>query len=192
MCYGKCMSRKEIVTQIPEPPISRFIFADTRLAWIWIILRIYVGWIWLEAGWEKIMNPVWVGPKAGLALGGFAHGALAKTTGAHADVSGWYAAWLAHVVIPNAAVFSYIVSFGELFVGIGLILGIFTGIAAFFGAFMNMNYLFAGTISVNPIMFVIELFLILAWRVAGWYGLDRFVLSFLGTPWHPGSAFKKK
>lgn len=26
--------------------------------------------------------------------------------------------------------------------------------------------------------------LILAWRNAGWYGLDRFVLPALGTPWH--------
>jgi len=186
------MSRKEAVTQIPEPSIARFLFADTRLALVWIVLRVYVGWIWLEAGWEKIMNPVWVGPKAGMAVAGFAHGALAKTTGAHADVSAWYASWLQHVVIPNAAVFSYMVAFGEFLVGIGLILGLFTGIAAFFGAFMNMNYLFAGTISVNPIMFVIELVLILAWRVAGWFGLDRYILPLLGTPWYPGSAFKKK
>jgi thiosulfate dehydrogenase [quinone] large subunit len=178
--------------QIPEPALSKFLFADTRFAFVWLPLRLYVGWIWLEAGYEKIINPVWVGSKAGLAVAGFSHAALAKTTGAHPDVSIWYAWWLEYVVIPNAAVFSYIVAFGELFVGIGLILGLFTGIAAFFGAFMNMNYLFAGTVSVNPIMFLIELFLILAWRVAGWWGLDRFILSFLGTPWQPGSAFKKK
>ncbi|HEX8932308.1 MAG TPA: DoxX family membrane protein, partial [Patescibacteria group bacterium] len=151
-----------------------------------------VGWIWLQAGYEKVINPMWVGSKAGVAVAGFAHGALTKTAGAHPDVSSWYASWLQNIVIPNAAIFSYIVAFGELLVGIGLILGLFTGIAAFFGAFMNMNYLFAGTVSVNPIMFVIELFLILAWRVAGWWGFDRFLLAFLGTPWQPGSAFKKK
>ena len=26
----------------------------------------------------------------------------------------------------------------------------------------------------------------LAWKVAGYYGLDRYVLPLLGTPWHPG------
>ncbi len=186
------MSRKEEVTQIPEPPISRFIFADTRLAWMWVILRIYVGWIWLEAGWEKVTSPVWVGPHAGGAIAGFIHGALSKTAGAHPDVSGWYAAWLKDVILPNAAAFSHVVAFGELLVGVGLILGAFTGIAAFFGTFMNMSYLFAGTVSVNPIMVLIQLFLILAWRVAGWYGFDRYILPLLGTPWFPGKLFKGK
>jgi len=192
LCYVKYMSKKEFVTQIPEPSLSRFLFADTRLAWLWVILRIYVGWIWLEAGWTKVMSPAWVGSKAGIAVAGFVHGALAKTTGAHPDVSGWYAVWLKDVVLPNASIFSHVVAYGEVLVGVGLILGAFTGIAAFFGAFMNMSYLFAGTVSVNPIMVLIQLFLILAWRVAGWWGLDRFILPLLGTPWLPGSAFKKK
>src|SRR6185436_20181202 len=131
-------------------------------------------------------------PKAGVAVAGFVHGALEKTAGAHPDVSGWYAVWLKDVILPNASLFSHIVAYGEVLVGVGLILGIFTGIAAFFGSFMNMSYLFAGTVSVNPIMVLIQLFLILAWRVAGWVGLDRYILPLLGTPWHPGSAFKKK
>lgn len=179
------------VTQIPEPPLSRFFFADTRFAWLWVILRVYVGWIWLEAGWSKVMSPVWTGDKAGVAVAGFVHGAIAKTAGAHPDVSGWYAVWLKDIILPNASLFSHIVAYGELLVGIGLILGIFTGVAAFFGAFMNMSYLFAGTVSVNPIMVLIQLFLILSWRVAGWIGVDRFILPLLGTPWYPGKLFKK-
>jgi thiosulfate dehydrogenase [quinone] large subunit len=58
-----------------------------------------------------------------------------------------------------------------------------TGVAAFFGAMMNMSFLLAGTVSSNPVMFVIAIFLIMAWKVAGWYGLDRFALPRLGTPW---------
>lgn len=185
------MSKKEFVTHIPEPWIAKFLFADTRLAWIWVALRVYVGWIWLEAGWEKVINPVWTGSKAGIAVSGFVERALTKTAGAHPDVSGWYASWLKDVILPNASTFSYIVAYGELLVGIGLILGAFTGIAAFFGSFMNMSYLFAGTVSVNPIMVLIQLFLILAWRVAGWFGLDRFILPLLGTPWKPGKLFRK-
>ncbi len=185
------MSKKEFVTQIPEPPLSRFLFADTRMGWLWTILRIYIGWQWLYAGYEKVISPVWVGPKAGMAIEGFLMGALKKTSGAHPDVSGWYAEFIKSFVLHHTVLFSYMVSFGELFVGIALILGLFTGLAAFFGGFMNMNYLFAGTISTNPFMFVIELLLILAWRVAGWYGLDRYILPLLGTPWQPGKAFKK-
>jgi len=182
----------EAVTSLPEPPLSKFLFADTRLSWVWLILRVYVSWTWLQAGYEKVMSPMWVGPHAGGALKGFVAGALPKATGAHPDVSGWYAVWLKDVVLPNAGLFSHLVAFGELAVGLGLLFGLFTGIAAFFGATMNMNYLFAGTVSVNPILLLIELFLILAWRVAGWIGLDRWVLPMLGTPWKPGPFFSSK
>ncbi len=176
--------------QIPEPALSRFLFADTRLAWLWIVIRLYVGWEWVTAGYEKITGG-WVGAKAGTALIGFLQGALVKASGAHPDVQSWYGIFLKQIIIPHAVGFSYVVSFGELAVGIALIIGIFTGIAAFFGAFMNMNYLLAGTVSINPILFLLELFLILAWRVAGWYGFDRWLLPLLGTPWQPGQMFKK-
>ncbi len=171
---------------IDEPPISRLVFADTRSSWVWLIIRIYVGWQWLYAGWEKIIGGGWIGTNAGPALNGFLQGALSKSTGAHPDVQTWYVWFLQHVVVPHVTIWSNVVAIGELMVGIGLILGILTGIAAFFGLFMNLNYLLAGTVSVNPILFTLSIGLILAWRVAGWIGLDRFLLPRLGTPWKPG------
>ncbi len=177
--------------EIPEPRLSKLLFSNTKISWIWFIIRIYVGWAWLVSGWGKVNNPVWVGEKAGTAVSGFLNNALTKTSGAHPDVQGWYAFFVENVALPNAEIFSYMVAFGELFVGIGLILGAFTGIAAFFGAFMNMNFLFAGTVSVNPMLFLLELFIVLAWKTAGWYGLDRFILPFLGVPWKLGKLFKK-
>ena len=41
-------------THIPEPPIAKFLFADTRMAWFWLIVRVYVGYQWLTAGLEKL------------------------------------------------------------------------------------------------------------------------------------------
>ena len=82
-------------------------------------------------------------------------------------------------------------SWGEFLVGMALILGLFTGIAAFFGSFMNMNYLLAGTVSTNPILLVVALLLVLAWKTAGWWGLDRWLLPALGTPWRPGAVFQE-
>lgn len=179
-------------TQIPEPGFSRFLFADTRFSWFWLLVRLYVGWEWLYAGWEKYHNPVWVGDKAGVAVKGFLMGALQKSSGAHPDVQGWYASFIQNTAIPHSALISHLVTYGEILVGVALILGIFTGIAAFFGTFMNLNYLLAGTVSTNPILFVLQLFIILAWRTAGWLGLDRYVLPALGTPWQAGTLFKKK
>lgn len=94
----------------------------------------------------------------------------------------WYAVFLKSVVLPNAQLWSYLVTFGEVLVGIALILGLFTGIAAFFGSIMNLNYLLAGTVSTNPVLFVIATLLVLAWKIAGWWGLDRWVLPLWVSP----------
>ncbi len=177
-------------TEIPEPSLSRFLFADTRLAPLWALLRIYLGWSWLQAGWGKLTNPagVWVGDKAGAAVGGFLNSALGKTTGEHPDVTGWYAWFIQNVALPNAKVFSYLVAFGETLVGIALILGLFTGIAAFFAGLMNAAFLLAGTVSSNPWMFIVATWLVLAWRTAGYVGLDFWLLPKLGVPRAPGSS----
>ena len=44
-----------------------------------------------------------------------------------------------------------VITVGEILVGLGLIFGVLTGIAAFFGRLMNVNYLKAGTVSTNPL-----------------------------------------
>lgn len=166
---------------VPENPVSRFLFSDTRSAWIWLIVRLYVGYEWLKAGWKKVTAPAWTGEEAGTAVTGYLQGALVRAE--EGIVSGWYAAFLENVALPNAKLFSYLVAYGELLVGLGLVLGLFTGIAAFFGGFMNVAFLFAGTLSSNPLLFVLATWLVLAWKNAGWYGLDRWALPLLGTPW---------
>lgn len=173
-----------------DPPIAKALFGDTRWAWIWLILRLYAGYEWITAGVEKLQSPAWVGGQAGTAMTGFVQGALSKASGAHPAVQSWYASFLQGAVLPNVVAWSYLISIGETLVGIGLVLGIFTGITAFFGSIMNMNYLLAGAVSTNPILFAIETFLVLAWKIAGWWGLDRWILPLLGTPWKPGRIFE--
>ena len=155
-----------------------FIFTDKRFSWFWLLARLYLGWEWLQAGLEKITNPAWVGNGAGKALGGFIQNALTKTTGPHPDVQDWYAGLLHYFVVPHPAFWSYLVAGGEVLVGVGLILGFLTGISAFFGAFMNLNYLLAGTVSINPTMFTLAIGIMLAWKVAGHIGLDRFFIPY--------------
>ena len=161
----------------PQWKLSRFIFGDTRITLLWLGLRVYIGVIWISAGWQKWQDPAWTGQNAGAAVTGFLHAALAKTVGEHPDVSQWYATFINSIALPHATLFSYLVTYGEICVGLGLILGLFTGIAAFFGLVMNFNYLFAGTVSINPLFVLIEIPLILAWRVSGYIGLDRYVFK---------------
>ena len=84
-------------THIPEPRIARFLFADTRIAPVWLILRLWLGYQWLQAAWGKWTEGGWVGKGAGGAVKGFAQGAIAQTTGEHPQVTGWYADFLVHL-----------------------------------------------------------------------------------------------
>ncbi len=123
------------------------------------------------------------GPNDGAAIAGFAKHAATLSTGAHSAVLSWYASFLQNIVEPNAVFFAYLVTFGEVLLGIGLIVGALTGIAALFGLVMNFNYPLANAVSTYPILGVLALFVILAWRIAGYYGVDRYRLPILGTPW---------
>lgn len=174
--------------EFPEPAISRFFTGSTGSSALWFVVRMYVGAEWLLAGWEKVLSPAW--GTSGKALSGFVAGALAKTSGANPAVQGWYASFLHDFVLPNAGLFSFLVTWGEVAVGLGILLGILTGIAAGFGVLMNLNYLLAGTVSVNPILGMVGLFLVFSWRVCGWIGLDRWLLPALGLPWKPGTLFQ--
>ena len=154
---------------------------------VWLIARLWLGYEWLMAGYEKVFgegSAAYVGSKAGSGVAGFLKGALAKSTlnptlpaaqAAHPTVQTWYAYLVRDVFLPNATLFSYLVAFGELLVGIALIVGIFTHFAAVMGVVMNLAYLFAGTTSTNPNMLVVGLVILLAGGVAvGYYGLDFF------------------
>lgn len=186
-----------VVSYIPPLPLARFLFTDTRMAWFWLLVRLYVGYQWLTSGWEKLTGrsitfdsfgkiadggPWLLTGHDGTSIHSFVNNALAHTGGTHPTVQTWYAVFLQHVVSPNATVFAYLVSMGEFLVGIGLILGAFTGVAALFGVFMNMNYMLAGSLSINPVLTLLGILLVLAWRISGYYGLDRWLLPLLILP----------
>lgn len=174
----------------PEPRFSKFLFASKIMAPFWTVVRIYLGFLWLRSGLGKVTDPGWVGPEAGGAVRGFLGGALELTTGDHPSVQGWYAWLIENLFIPNAFVMSHLVAFGEVSIGIALVVGFLTGISAFTGGLMNAAFLLAGTVSANPVMFILATWLVLAWRVAGYYGLDYFILPRLGAP--AGSEFGAK
>lgn len=165
-------------------------FRDKRFAVLWTVLRIWLGYEWISAAIEKISNPTWVGSKAGVAITGFLKGALAKATGDHPLVQGWYANFIQSVALPNAKVFSYLVAFGELLVGISLILGALTIVGLLAGAFMNLNYMLAGTTSTNPNLYTVAILLIAAGANAYIFGLDRFILPKLCKLFNKNSNIK--
>jgi thiosulfate dehydrogenase (quinone) large subunit len=169
---------------IQDPPIARFFFQSTMAAWLWLVVRVYVGYDFLTAGFHKFSTSAWM-DGSGQGIMGFWKGALGTTpAGAPVITFDWYRGFLQFLVDTNSAGwFSYVIVFGELAVGIGLILGAFTGLAAAGGLLMNMAFLLAGTTSTNPVLAILGVLLILAWKNAGYIGLDRYLLPLLGTPW---------
>jgi thiosulfate dehydrogenase [quinone] large subunit len=194
---------KETV-HIEEPKLARFLFASPAAAPIWLVARIWLGYQWLHAGWEKITGTgggtftwhwgytqeSWLRSSAGLK--GFAGFALKGAGGDHAAVNyGWYAAFLRYIE-RSGAWLAPVIAIGEFLIGVALIVGLFTAIAAFFGGMLNVSFGLAGVAGVNPAFFVIEALLILAWRNAGYLGADRYGLPALGTPWRPGKLFRRE
>ena len=182
------MSRAEVVSPegevlIPDPPFARSLFNTTKFAWLWLILRLYPGYTWLTAGWGKLNDPAWM--QGGVALKGFWANAVAiPESGSPPITYEWYRSFLQFMLDNDWYTwFAPLLAVTEFVVGLLLLLGAFTGLAAFAGSFLNLNFMLAGTASINPVLFTISILLMLAWKVAGWYGLDRWLLPRLGTPW---------
>jgi thiosulfate dehydrogenase [quinone] large subunit len=167
---------------IADPPLIHKLLSTTSFSWLWLIVRLYVGYKWISAGWEKLSGGTWA---SGEALKGFWTNAAKLPADSKPPIAyDWYRAFIQYMLDNGWYTwFADVVMWGELLVGVALILGAFVGIAAFFGAFMNWNYIMAGSASTNGLLFTLAILLMMAWKVAGWYGLDRFLLPALGTPW---------
>ena len=168
---------------IEDPKIAKFLFSDVRMGWVWLVVRVWLGYQWIEAGLHKVTDPAWV--STGAALKGFWTKAVTiPETGKAPIAFDWYRDFL-NFLLSNEAYtwFGKMIAFGELLVGIGLVVGAFVGIAAFFGALMNWSFIMAGAASTNGLLLIAAVVLILAWKVAGYIGADYFLLRKLGVPW---------
>ena len=72
---------------------------------------------------------------------GFAHGGFQKYLAGYIDGSavGWYRPFLSTIVLPHAVSLGYAVGVLELFLGISLLLGLWTRPASALGAFYMLN-----------------------------------------------------
>ena len=168
---------------IEDPPFARLLFNDTRFSSVWFVIRVLIGLSWLQSGVGKLGNPAWM--ETGAALQGFWNNAVAiPETGRPAIAFDWYRGFIQGMLDNGSYVwFAKLVAFGETMIGVALVLGAFVGVAALFAAFMNWNFVMAGAASTNALMGLGAVLLVLAWKNAGYYGLDYFLLPLLGTPW---------
>ena len=175
--------RKQRPSVVQDPSTARLLFSGTRFAWLWLVMRVYLGWLWLDSGRAKLQDDRWM--DGGLAVKGFWERSVQAPEQSRPPLAyDWYRDILQFMLDHEWYTWvGPIVAVGETLIGIALILGFATGIAAFLGSVLNINFMIAGTASTNPFLFVLAIVLMLAWKTAGWIGLDRWVLPIVGKPW---------
>lgn len=152
--------------------------AFSRIKWAWAErrneltmtgLRLTVALLWIHSAWGKITNA------------NFASSFRATNTSfASKTPFGFYKDFLNGFVIPNADWFAWFLAYGELLVGVALLLGILTNVGALTGFFMNLNFWLAAgyaggsTGSVNIAMGAAAVMFLLS-PGAKWLSLDRWL-----------------
>ncbi len=187
-----------------EPGFVKPLLGSPVMGVVWFFLRVYLGWQWLSAGWHKVSGDSGIGwvrdgavngrfVNAGDNILGFwTRAAAIPQTGKPPITYDWYRDFLQFMIDHRwNGWMAYVIAYGEVLLGLALVLGAFTGFAAFFGATMNFNFMLAGSASTNPLPFAVALLMVLAWKVAGYVGLDRWLLPALGTPWQAGRLFHR-
>src|SRR3954451_14530448 len=142
-------------------------------AGILTVLRLYIGYSWITAGYHKLAG--------GFDASGFLKGAIANPVKGPdgSVVYGWYIDFLQHFALPNVDIFNTIVPLGEFLVGLGLLLGCLTTAAMFFGLVMNFSFFLAGTVSHIPTDLFLGAIILFSGYNAGRIGLDRWVVPFI-------------
>src|SRR5215213_4054192 len=177
--------------QFDDPASWRLLLGNVYVAIIWMPIRFFVGLDWVAAGEHKVRDSAWM--SGGTALKGYWERATTVPEGRPSSPAGtyaWFEDFLRYMLNHEWYTwFAKVIAVGELLIGIGLIVGALVGIAAFFGTLMNFNFQLAGSASTNPVLFGLGVFIVLGWKVAGYWGLDRYLLTAVGTPWRRGSLF---
>ena len=177
---------------IEDPAFIKALFNDVRFSVLWLIARVWIGWEWLQAGLHKVGDVGWTGD--GSALKAYWERAVAIPEQGRPAISfDWYRGFLQFLIDTESWTwFAKLITYGEVLVGIGLIVGAFVGIAAFFGGLMNFSFMLAGSASTNPVLFIIAIGLMFAWKIAGFIGADYFLLNWIGTPWSRGKVVESE
>lgn len=112
--------------------------AFTRLpGWPLALLRIFTGIMFVFPGWGKL--------RSGFSVQGFVEASIAGFPGNDSRLGApdWYAWFLENVVLAVPGVFTQLVAWGELLIGLALILGVASRAAASAGVIMLLSFHFA-------------------------------------------------
>jgi thiosulfate dehydrogenase [quinone] large subunit len=157
------------------------LFHNPRTAPVWLVLRLWLGYEWLHAGWSKLHEAAPAGWfHDAPSLQGFVFGAdavwdhRAQAFG-HPNVHyGWFTDFL-HFVADHGWFFGPLIVVSEILVGLGLVTGTLTRWAALSAVALNVMYTMGGAAGVNGVFIAAAVLLVAGYRVAGRLGGDGLV-----------------
>lgn len=156
-----------------------FIRQSKVAMWILTVLRVYLGVLWVIASSDKVFKSDF--NAIGMIKGAIALPLANKPGNPGNYVYGWFTDFLKATTQggTNAGPFNFLVPYGELLVGIGLIVGCFTLAANFFGLMMGFTYLLCGSLSNIPTLIILGFIIMMGGFNASKIGLDYWVTPFL-------------
>jgi thiosulfate dehydrogenase [quinone] large subunit len=124
--------------------------------------KVLHGWMWSDVMREHFIKRMNELQAASLPAGSF-----------DAQVAMFQASYLANFAIPLVMPIAWIVTIGELIIGVALLLGVTTRINAAFGLFLLLNFAAGGyyNLTIPPLVTMSVLFMVLP--TGHWLGLDR-------------------
>ncbi|HQT99241.1 MAG TPA: DoxX family protein [Acidimicrobiales bacterium] len=157
---------------IKTPKILTWVQRSKVLALAWTAMRVWLGVMWIQAGVSKLWgaeNPAFL-HNHGAAVAGFAsHGVPAYS---------WWGSFLRSFVVPNAGWIGIVVAVGEFAIGVALVLGLFTRLAAVGSLALLFTYVMSGAASVCAFYALIALVLLATWRTSSWIGIDGLISGY--------------
>ena len=111
--------------------------------------------------------------------------ATAASSGSvEASVAMWQASYLQHFALPLVMPIAWIVTIGELIIGVALLFGVTSRINAAFGLFMLLNFAAGGYYNLTIPPLVTISILLIALPTGHWLGLDRSLnRKYPDSPW---------
>jgi thiosulfate dehydrogenase [quinone] large subunit len=160
------------------PAIVKWLGQSKVMAVGWLAMRVWLGIMWMQAGWAKLFGAenAYFLHNHGAGVAGFAaHGVPAYS---------WWGSFLHSFVVPNAGSIGIIVALAEFAIGVCLVLGLFTRVAALASLALLFTYVMSGTASVCGFYALFAIVILATWKTSSWFGVDGLIAGYRQR--HPG------
>jgi thiosulfate dehydrogenase [quinone] large subunit len=154
------------------PRAVEFLMQSKVMAIGWTAMRVWLGIMWIQTGVSKLWgaeNPAFLHNNGAGVAGFAAHGVPAYS---------WWGSFLHGFVVPNSGWIGILVAVAEFVIGVALVLGLFTRVAALGSLALLFTYVMSGTASVCAFYAFFAVVIFATWRTSTWLGVDGIISGY--------------